>query len=220
MAATAELEVEEGARFIDLDAFRCAPLVPEPFPHLVLPEFVPAAVRAALSADFPRIDRPGSFPTGELHFGAVFRRFLQALEGPEMRAAFAEKFGIDLTGRPTVVTVRGQARAADGRIHTDTKSKLITVLIYMNDSWEAKGGRLRLLRSPDNLDDVVAEVPPAAGTLLAFRVTPHSWHGHESITGPRRVLQLNWVESEAVARRERVRHGVSARLKRLLAFRR
>jgi SM-20-related protein len=117
-----------------------------------------------------------------------------------------------------MVTVRGAARAADGRIHTDTSTKLITVLIYMNETWEAEGGRLRLLRSPDNLDDVVAEVPPAAGTLLAFRVTPNSWHGHAPVTGPRRVVQLNWVTSDAVVRRERLRHGIATRVKRLFSF--
>ena len=97
-----------------------------------------------------------------------------------------------------MITVRGQARAADGRIHADSRTKLITVLIYMNESWEAEGGRLRLLRSPDGLDDAVAEVPPAAGTLLAFLNTPHSWHGHSPVSGPRRVIQLNWVTSDAV----------------------
>ena len=117
-----------------------------------------------------------------------------------------------------MVTVRGQAQLKDGSIHTDTASKLITVLVYMNEAWEAPGGRLRLLRSPDNLDDMITEVPPQAGTLLAFKVTKNSWHGHRPASGPRRVIQLNWVESEVVVRRERMRHGLSARVKKLLPF--
>jgi hypothetical protein len=125
---------------------------------------------------------------------------------------------MDLSGRPTMVTVRGRAQAKDGRIHADSKTKLITVLIYMNEAWEAPGGRLRLLRAPDDLEAVVTEVPPAAGTLLAFRVGHNSWHGHHPASGPRRVVQLNWVESAAVVRRERLRHGLSARMKRLLPF--
>ncbi|MGH7089738.1 MAG: 2OG-Fe(II) oxygenase, partial [Stellaceae bacterium] len=76
-------------------------------------------------------------------------------------------------------------------------------------------GRLRLLSRKDDLDSAVAEVPPAAGTLLAFKVTPHSWHGHKPASGPRRVVQLNWVVSERVVRRERLWHGFSARVKRL-----
>lgn len=205
-------------RFIDLALVERTPLETEPFPYLVVPGFVPAAARAALSADYPPIDRPGSFPVADLRFGPAFRAFLDELEGPAMRAVFAEKFAIDLAGRPTMVTVRGQAQTKDGSIHTDTATKLITVLVYMNEAWEAPGGRLRLLRSPDNLDDAVAEVPPAAGTLLAFKVTKNSWHGHAPTSGPRRVVQLNWVESDAVVRRERLRHGLSARVKRLLPF--
>ena len=135
-----------------------------------------------------------------------------------MRDVFAAKFDIDLTGRPTMVTVRGQAQLKRRQHPYRHASKLITVLVYMNEAWEAPGGRLRLLRSPDNLDDVVTEVPPAAGTLLAFRVTKNSWHGHAPASGPRRVVQLNWVESEAVVRRERLRHGLSARVKKLLPF--
>jgi SM-20-related protein len=206
----------ENLNFLDLDALRRTPLAIEPFPYLVVPGFVPERARAALSADFPRITNPGSFPIGDLTFGPAFAAFLAELEGPAMRTAFAAKFALDLDGRPTMITVRGAARASDGRIHTDTASKLITVLIYMNESWESPGGRLRLLRSPDSLDDVIAEVPPAAGTLLAFRVTPRSWHGHAPVSGARRVVQLNWVANDGVVRRERLRHGISARVKRLV----
>jgi SM-20-related protein len=202
--------------FIDLAAFERTPLIAEPFPYLIVPGFVPPQGRQALAADFPRIDQGGSFPVGELSFGPAFARFLAEIEGEPMRRAFAAKFGIDLAGRPTIVTVRGQARPGDGRIHADAASKLITVLIYMNEDWEAPGGRLRLLRARDDLDSAVAEVPPAAGTLLAFRVTPNSWHGHKPANGPRRVVQLNWVMSQGVVRRERLRHGLSARIKRLI----
>jgi hypothetical protein len=215
---SAQAAVVAGSQALDIDALRRASLVPEPFPHLIVPGFVRGPARAALAEDFPHIDKAGSFPVGDLRFGPAFAAFIAELEGPALRAAFAEKFAIDLAGRPTMITVRGQARAADGRIHTDSRTKLITVLIYMNESWEAEGGRLRLLRSPDRLDDAVAEVPPAAGTLLAFLVTPHSWHGHTPVSGPRRVIQLNWVTSDAVVRRERLRHGLSARVKRLFSF--
>ena len=216
--AAARISDGEADHFLDLAALHRTPLGTDPFPHIIVPGFIEGPALAALSKDFPAIEAPGSFAVADLRIGPIFERFLAELQGPEMRHAIAEKFAIDLEGRPTMVTVRGAARAADGRIHTDTSTKLITVLIYMNDSREAKGGRLRLLRSPDNLEDVVAEVPPAAGTLLAFRVTPNSWHGHAPVTGPRRVVQLNWVTSAAVVRRERLRHGFATRVKRLFSF--
>ena len=78
------------------------------------------------------------------------------------------------------------------------------------------GGRLRILRSKSDLNDYAAEVPPTAGTLLAFRRGEESWHGHETFVGPRRVIQLNWVTDMAVVRREQRRHRLSAWLKTLV----
>ena len=206
-----------GAQFLDLDALAAATLASDPFPYLIVPGFLGRETLDAIAADFPRIDKPGSFPTSELRFGTRFQTLLDELQGPAMRDICAAKFAIDLSGRPTMVTVRGRAQRKDGRIHADSKTKLITVLIYMNEKWEAPGGQLRLLRSPDNLADYVVEVPPVEGTLLAFKVTPHSWHGHEPSEGERRVIQLNWVTDDAVVRHEQARHRLSARLKRLFA---
>src|SRR5262249_48626687 len=45
-----------------LAAFRSTPLTRQPFPYLVVPGFIRAAARAAINADYPRIDHPGSFP--------------------------------------------------------------------------------------------------------------------------------------------------------------
>ncbi len=202
---------------LDLTALQRTPVQENPYPYMIVPGFLPPAAVAAISPDFPRIEQAGSFPVADLTFGPAFRGFLDELESAALRTIMAEKFSLDLTGRPTMITVRGQAREGDGRIHADARTKLITVLIYMNEAWEAPGGRLRLLRSPDDLDSVVAEVPPIAGTLLAFKVTPNSWHGHAPASGPRRVVQLNWVVSAGVIRRERFRHGISARWKQLFA---
>lgn len=202
---------------IDLERFRTTPLATDPFDHLIVPGFIRPEATAAINADFPAIDRPGSFPVSELTYGPQFRALLDALYAPEMTQAFADKFALDLGRRPIMVTVRGQAQAKDGRIHTDSKTKVITVLIYMNPSWEASGGRLRLLRSPDSLDNPVVEVPPEEGTLLAFRNGPTAWHGHERHVGQRRSIQLNWVTDEGVVQREQTRHRFSARMKRLFA---
>ena len=101
------------------------------------------------------------------------------------------------------------------RQHQDSTEKIVTVLVYMNPDWEESGGRLRVLRSDRDLEDYAAEVPPAEGTLLAFRRSDTSHHGHKPFEGQRRVLQLNWVTSDKFARRERRRHAISAFFKRL-----
>jgi SM-20-related protein len=201
---------------IDLDGFSRTPLECDPYDYLIVPGFLKTAALEAIAVDYPQIDRPGSFPLSGLKSGPAFEALVAELKGPEIRDAFATKFGIDLTGRPTTITARGRCQAKDGQIHTDTETKIITVLIYMNDEWEQEGGRLRVLRSGNNLNDYAAEVPPAAGTLLAFRRSNRSWHGHEPFVGERRVLQLNWVTDQAVVRREEKRHKLSAWFKNIL----
>lgn len=203
------------AQTINLNALRATAVTQEPYPYLIVPGFVLAEAMEGIEADYPSVDLPGSFPLPTLNYGPRFKQFMDDISGPEMTALMSEKFNMDLSNRPTMTTVRGQCRATDGQIHTDSKTKLITVLIYMNGKWEKPGGRLRLLRSPDNLNDAFAEVPPDQGTLLAFLNQPNAWHGHESYEGPRRAIQLNWVRDRGVVLREQYRHRVSAFFKRL-----
>jgi SM-20-related protein len=111
--------------------------------------------------------------------------------------------------------VRGFLQKKDGSIHTDSKTKIITVLLYLNEAWDNAGGRLRLLRNGTDLEDYVAEVPPTTGSLLIFRRSDHSWHGHKPYEGARRAIQFNWVTSNDVVKKEQARHRLSTRLKRL-----
>jgi SM-20-related protein len=203
-------------RTMDLEAFKATPLTRAPFEFLTVPNFLNAEACAEINRDYPTIGESGSFPVGQLSFGPAFQTFLDELASDDFRAAFAEKFGVDLTGRPHTITVRGRCSPRDGRIHTDTKSKILTILIYMNPAWEHSGGRLRLLKSSSGLDDPIMEVPPAAGTLLAFKRSDNSWHGHKPFEGERRVIQFNWVTSEGDRRIAMLRHHLSAAVKRLL----
>ena len=191
------------------------PLISDPFDHVIVPGFVREAACAEIESDFPAIESGGSYPAASLSGGASFKAFLGELESQAMREAVEAKFEIDLTGRPTMVTLRGQSRAKDGRIHTDSATKLMTALIYMNPAWEADGGRLRLLRDAQDIENYAAEVPPARGTLLMFRCTPNAFHGHKPYVGARRSIQLNWLTSAAVLKRETTRHGLSAWTKRI-----
>jgi SM-20-related protein len=207
--------LEVGLTILDLERLRAAPLCRDPFDFVVVEDFVRRDELASAVADFPEIRDHGSFPVDALKFGPGFADLVAALRGPMLRAAIEEKFAIDLGGRPTMVTVRGKSDGRDGRIHTDSATKIITLLLYLNPSWERDEGRLRLLRGPDDIKDYVQEVAPFAGTMLAFRRSERSFHGHCPHIGERRMLQLNWVTEAAILRRELNRHRWSARLKRL-----
>ena len=201
--------------YCDFAGLERTPLERDPFDFVVVPDFLRSENFPAVLADYPEVPGPGSHPPAELEIRGHFRALIDELRGPDFQAAIERKFAIDLAGRPTMYTVRGYVHERDGAIHTDSKTKIITVLLYMNERWQEDAGRLRLLRGPDNLDDYVAEVPPFGGTLLAFRRADNSWHGHKPISGQRRAIQLNWVTSQAVVDAEQNRHGFSTRLKRL-----
>ena len=208
---------QQNAR-LDYQRFADTPLERAPFEYLIVPGFLRPQACESLDAAFPAIDRGGSFPADSLDCGPAFAAFLAELRGPELTAAVAAKFAIDLAERPVMVTLRGQSRSKDGRIHTDSAAKLITALIYMNPSWNSAEGRLRVLRGPHDIEDYVAEVPPERGTLLAFRCGPDAYHGHKPYVGARRSVQVNWMTDEAVMKRELGRHGFSAWTKRLFGF--
>lgn len=205
---------------IDLDfpALRATPVNPDPFPHVVVPNFVRPATLAEVVRDLPPIAKGGSFPPDAVRLGRQAQALVLALEGPEMRAAIAERFSLDLADAPTMLTVRGRTREKDGRIHCDSTAKRVTVLLYLNpetDAFAEHQGCLRLLRGRDDLEDFAVEVPPVNGTLLVFPNGPASWHGHKPFVGQRYSIQLNYMTTDQLARSELRRHRVSAFVKRL-----
>lgn len=203
---------------IEMERLRETPLKTDPYNYVMVENFVPVDTLESIAEDFPDLDLPGSFPVEELEYGPRFAELLERLAQDDFRDAIADKFDIDLSDRPMTCTVRGAAQRKDGQIHTDSKTKLITVLIYLNPPWQAEGGRLRVLRSGTDLNDFAEEIEPSSGNLLIFRRSETSWHGHEPFEGTRRSIQINWVTSQAVADKEKARHRVSARLKRFNPF--
>jgi len=203
---------------LDYAALRAASLATDPFPHLVVSNFVPANRLHAVVADLPPLGKRGSFPVDALRLGPNARALMDEMQGPRLRAAIGERFGLDLVDAPTMVTLRGWTNERDGHIHCDSTAKRVTVLLYLNpvtDAWAQHDGCLRLLRRPDDLEDYAVEVPPVNGTLLVFPNAANAWHGHKRFTGQRYSVQLNYMTTDAKARSELRRHRISAFMKRL-----
>jgi hypothetical protein len=203
-------------RVIDLDVLQAAPAVPSPYPHFTTggalrPESVPA-----LMTDFPAITQPGFFPIDDVPVKGAFAALLDDLQDPAFSAMAGEKLGMDLVSRPTLITVRKWSAASDGRIHTDSVSKIATLLVYLNESWTDTGeGRLRVLRSGTDFNDYTAEISPVAGTVFGFRRTDSSWHGHLPFVGERRVVQITWLQDESKVAHKRRLGKLSRWLKNL-----
>ena len=203
---------------VEFGALAHATVFDAPFHFLIADHLIRAERLDAVCADFPRIARPGLFPLSSVSYGPYFAALVEEVQGPRFAAAVGAALGVDLAGRATMLTVRGRCRPSDGDIHVDSKDKLVSALLYLNRDWPDDGGRLRFLRGPHDIDDVIAEVPPAAGTFVAFRCGDNSWHGHKPYAGARRAIMINWMTHPAAARRETLRHRFSARVKALTGW--
>lgn len=203
---------------LDYAALAATPIANDPFTHVVIPRFVPTALLGQVVQGLPALSKGGSFPVEGLRLGEAAQGLMTELASARFRTAIAEKFGLALDDAPVMVTLRGQSREKDGRIHCDSTAKRVTVLLYLNpdtEAWAKQEGCLRLLRGSDDIEDYAVEVPPVNGSLLVFPNGPTTWHGHKQFVGRRFVVQLNWMTTDEKARYEMRRHKVSAFMKRL-----
>ncbi len=203
---------------LDYAALRTAPVGIDPFPHLLVPDFVPHDSLRRIVADLPPIAQRGSFPVEALRLGPAARALMAEMQGPRLRQAIAARFALDLDDAPTMLTLRGRTNERDGHIHVDSTAKRVTVLLYLNPDlggFADHQGCLRLLRGPHDLEDYVVEVPPVNGTLLVFPNGADAWHGHKVFAGRRYSIQLNYMTTDEKARSELRRHRLSAFVKRL-----
>lgn len=204
-------------RVLDADALRKATLVPEPFPYLIIDNIIRPEVLSEVVGSFPAIKKRGSFPLHSVACSGRFATLMQEMQSDELRDLIGERLGMDLKGKPPLVTLRGRTTNRDGHIHTDSTSKLATVLLYLNPNWAASGGKLRLLYNNRELTPYAAEVSPDAGRCLIFKVTPNCWHGHEPFVGERRTIQLNYVRSAEAREGHLKRHRLSAFIKQFFS---
>lgn len=199
---------------INYDAISAAPVAESPYPHMGIDNVFNKEHHKALLADFPKIDKGGSFPLEPGTTNGTFGHLVEEIYSDQFRQALAKKFAVNLQDKPIIVTARGFSRAKDGKVHTDSKTKLITILLYVNDGWDSANGRLRILNS-GNLDDVKTEFSSSIGQMIAFKVTDNCWHGYHSYEGQRQSLQINYLVEEKYTSHHVYRHKMSAFFKKL-----
>ena len=190
----------------------------DPFPFTVVTGTLPDSARPTIAADFPNYDRSGFFPYLAEECGASVRQLVEDIRSPSFADALGNALGVErLSQYPTIVTIRKLSKNSDGRIHNDSKSKVVTALLYLNETWpNTSGGCFRFLSSPESFDHQVGdEVKPLYGTFAAFRRTENSWHGHPPYTGERRVIQCAWLTSAKELDRKLKRGRFTRLVKRL-----
>ena len=186
----------------------------DPFCFLVAHDQLPAQSAHELVRDFPKYAGAGFFPYDEKDCGPSIIRLVEDLTNPAVASAVGKRLGIENLGQyPTLVTLCRALNKRHGTIHTDSRSKVATALLYLNESWpDTSDGCLRFLKRVDDVDSLVApELKPVYGNFVVFKRADNSFHGHLPFEGERRVIQVAWLTSEE----EKLRKTQRGRLSRL-----
>ena len=123
--------------YLNIDRLRRAEPKNDPFDYVVVPNFLKAASLSRVIDTYPDL-KGGSYPLDSVSVSPTLREVIDQMDGPDFEQAIEEKFGVALAGRPKMYSLRGYCRASDGKIHTDFKDKIITVLLYLNEVLAAR----------------------------------------------------------------------------------
>jgi hypothetical protein len=170
----------------------------EPFPHVVIDDFLPRSVIDDLQAEFPR---PGDldwtrFSTRQEqklasddtdHMTPVIKHLLR-----EFNSATMVNFLERLTGITGLVPdphywgggLHQIERGGHLAIHADFNwheqlrlDRRLNLLLYLNDDWQAEwGGALELWEQDMSASN--KSILPLANRCVIFNTTDHSYHGH------------------------------------------
>jgi hypothetical protein len=190
----------------------------DPFPFMVAHGQLPDEVRSDLDRDFPKYASAGFFPYDPADCGPSVNALIRDMIAPDFASAIGRRLGIDDLGRyPTLVTLCRLLNKRHGTIHTDSRSKIATALIYLNPQWpDTSEGCLRFLHRIDDIDSVIApELTPLYGEFAVFKRCDNSFHGHLPYEGERRVIQVAWLTSEEEKLRKTRRGKFSRTFKKI-----
>ncbi|ALI05368.1 MULTISPECIES: 2OG-Fe(II) oxygenase [Pseudomonas] len=103
-------------------------------------------------------------------------RLAQDLGSAGYREAMSELTGIDLRSVPMEVNVFHYGPGASLGAHPDLPDKLVTHILYFNESWDRNdGGCLTILHRNDP-SAVAAEIEPRVGNSAILVRSDNSWH--------------------------------------------
>jgi Rps23 Pro-64 3,4-dihydroxylase Tpa1-like proline 4-hydroxylase len=204
---------------LNFDALAAGETRTRPFTYLVASGALSPQEAAQVRTDYPAIEKTGYLPLSKLEARGAFAELIEDLKSPRLAEILSDKLGLDLRDKPRMITVRRLSKTGDGRIHNDSVSKICTMLVYLNDSWDpAEGGAIRALNGDQDMDDYAEEVSPIAGNVFAFARSETSWHGHPPFAGERYVVQTTFLTSTEELDRKENRGGLQYFLKKLNPF--
>jgi SM-20-related protein len=125
------------------------------------------------------------------------------LLSPAYRVAMSLLTGCDLSSVPMEANVFHYGPGACLGPHPDLDDKLVTHVIYFNQSWDREdGGCLTILGSADP-NDITAEITPIVGNSVVLVRSKNSWHAVSRVLNncrtSRRSLTLTFYRPGSVS---------------------
>jgi SM-20-related protein len=185
-------------KIIDLNRITRSHLETEPYRWAAVSGLFSAADAAALAATFPRdhfkrladhigekkheyqvrslIRMSARSVSRERQLSGVWQALAHDFLSPAYRSAMSEIIGIDLSAAELEVNVFHYPPGGLHGAHTDHRDKIVTHVLYFNQSWnDDDGGCLLILKSPD-LREIVTRISPLVGNSAVLVRSGDSWH--------------------------------------------
>lgn len=173
----------------------------EPFPHLVIDDFLDSQLAQDLENDFPARDDKRLFvyknPLEDKFalndwniFPATTYQFLQYLNSPGVVQKLSEIAGIELSADNGIHGGGWHMHGAGGRLnpHLDYSihpkvglQRKVNLILYLSQDWEDEwGGHLGLWKHDSEKNgpgELIQEIAPRFNRAVIFDTTQNSWHG-------------------------------------------
>jgi SM-20-related protein len=185
-------------KVIDVNRISRSHLETEPYRWAAVSGLFAASDAAALAATFPNdhfkrvADHAGEKKheyqvrslirmsarsvSGEKQLSSAWRALAHDFLSPAYRGAMSELIGIDLSAAELEVNVFHYPPGGLHGAHTDNRDKIVTHVLYFNESWnDDDGGCLLILKSSDTRD-IVTKISPLVGNSAVLVRSDNSWH--------------------------------------------
>lgn len=173
----------------------------EPFPHLIIDDFLERELAEQMEADFPKRDDERLFvyknPLEDKFalndwniFPSATYQLLQYLNSPKVVSAISQMVGVALTADNGIHGGGWHMHGAGGRLnpHLDYSihpkvglQRKINLILYLTENWQEDwGGHLGFWRNNvenNSPQELVQEVAPRFNRAVIFDTTKYSWHG-------------------------------------------
>lgn len=178
----------------------------DPFPHLVIDDFLAPGFAERLLAEFPAFEQgnfvgddgqPGGKSTSDKvrQLGPAFRELDDAIQSPEFLQTLSRLTGIEgliydpwYLGGGTHENRSGMSLDphVDFNFHPSERwHRRLNLIVYLNPEWEPQwGGCFELFRDPHASPQPDVTIPPAFNRCVLFETSERSWHGFDMIQLP------------------------------------